>query len=55
MNLNEAKQLLNDNGYAIDEGIGNFVKKARRAVFGKNKDDEDKMNQVNSGHAYKMH
>lgn len=41
MDLNEAKQLLNDNGYAIDEGIGNFVKKARRAVFGKNKDDED--------------
>ena len=41
MNLNEAKQFLNDNGYALDEGIGKFVKKARRAVFGKNKDDED--------------
>lgn len=41
MNLNEAKQLLNDNGYAIDEGIGNFLKKARRSVFGKNKDDEE--------------
>lgn len=41
MDLNEAKQLLNDNGYALDEGIGKFVKKARRAVFGKNQDDED--------------
>lgn len=41
MNLNEAKQLLNDNGYALDEGIGNLAKKARRAIFGKNKNDED--------------
>jgi undecaprenyl pyrophosphate synthase len=40
MNLNEAKQLLNNNGYVLDEGIGNFAKKARRAIFGKNKDDE---------------
>lgn len=41
MDLNEAKQLLNDNGYALDEGIGNLAKKARRAIFGKNKDDEE--------------
>jgi len=41
MDLNEATKILANNGYTIDEGIGNFVKKARRAVFGKNKDDED--------------
>lgn len=41
MNLNEARQILKENGYAIDEGIGNFLKKARRSIFGKNKDDEE--------------
>jgi len=41
MDLNEATKILANNGYAIDEGIGNFLKKARRSVFGKNKDDED--------------
>ena len=42
MNLYEAKQILNDKGYElIDEGLGNILKKARRSIFGKNKEDED--------------
>jgi hypothetical protein len=42
MNLYEAKQILNDEGYElIDEGLGNILKKARRSIFGKNKADED--------------
>ena len=42
MNLYEAKQILNDEGYElIDEGLGNILKKARRSIFGKNKEDED--------------
>ena len=42
MNLYEAKQILNDEGYElIDEGLGNILKKARRSIFGKNKADEE--------------
>lgn len=42
MNLNEAKQILNDEGYElIDEGLGNFVKKARRKIFGANAKEKE--------------
>ena len=42
MNLYEAKQILNDKGYElIDEGLGNILKKVRRSIFGKNKEDEE--------------
>ena len=42
MNLYEAKQILNDEGYElIDEGLGNIIKKARRSIFGKNKEDKE--------------
>ena len=42
MNLYEAKQILNNEGYElIDEGLGNILKKARRSIFGKNKADEE--------------
>lgn len=42
MNLNEAKQILNDKGYElIDEGLGDFVKKARRKFFGANAKEKE--------------
>jgi hypothetical protein len=48
MNLNEAKQILNDEGYElIDEGLGSFVKKARRKIFGANAKEKEMLNRRN--------
>lgn len=48
MNIKEAKQILNDEGYElIDEGLGDFVKKARRKIFGANAKEKEMLAQRN--------